>query len=293
MTTNWPAGQAAFVTGAASGIGLGMARALSAAGAKVALADIDAARLAKVEQELSAAGGTVVAVPLDVTDPDQWEAAADRAEQALGPISILCNNAGANGGAELDKTDLDVWRWVYRINVEAQFIGIATFLPRFKSRGGRAHIVNTASMAGIVPMVRVGAYSSAKFASFGLAMILRGEVAGTDIGVSVLCPGTVNTRISESSGHAEAELLGTPVNTAAIEGNNALLANGADPDRVGEQVVEAMQQGQFLIITHRDWEPLVAAVHSEIASTFAEFDNRYGPDHTAQILVQGISPVNT
>lgn len=270
-----------------------MARALVAAGAKVALADIDTTRLAKAEKELSDAGGTVVAVTLDATDPDQWSAAADRAEEALGPVSILCNNAGANGGAELDQTPLEVWRWVYRINVEAQFIGLSTFLPRFKSRGGRAHIVNTASMAGIVPMVRVGAYSSAKFASFGLSMILRGELQGTDIGVSVLCPGTVNTRISESSGVGEAKLLGVEANTAAIEANNALLAQGADPDRVGEQVVEAMQQGQFLIITHRDWEPLVTAVHDEIQRTFGEFDNRHGPDHTAQILAQGISPVAT
>lgn len=270
-----------------------MARALVAAGAKVALADIDAARLAKVEKELTAAGGTVVAVPLDVTDVDQWAAAADRAEEVLGPISILCNNAGANGGAALDHTSLDVWRWVYRINIEGQFIGLSTFLPRFKSRGGRAHIVNTASMAGLVPMAMVGAYSSAKFASFGLSMVLRTELQGTDIGVSVLCPGTVNTRISETSGEGEAKVLGAEVNTVAIEGNNALLAHGADPDRVGEQVLEAMQQGQFLIITHGDWWPLVDAVHTEIRTTFEEFDNRHGPDNTARILAQGVSPVTT
>lgn len=270
-----------------------MARALVAAGAKVALADIDASRLTKVEKELSDAGGTVVTVPLDVTDAEQWTSAADRAEQALGPISILCNNAGANGGGELDQTSLDVWRWVYKINVEGQFIGISTFLPRFKSRGGRAHIVNTASMAGIVPMTRVGAYSSAKFASFGLSWVMRDELAGTGIGVSVLCPGTVNTRISESSGVGEAKLLGVEVNHAAIEGNNALLAHGADPNRVGEQVVEAMQQGQFLIITHRDWLPLVDTVQNEIQRAFVEFDDRHGPDNTARILAQGVSPVTT
>ena len=251
------------------------------------------ARLAEAEKELTAAGGTVVAIPLDITDPDQWTAAADRAEEALGPISILCNNAGANGGGALDETPLDVWRWVYRINVEGQFLGLSTFVPRFKSRGGRAHIVNTASMAGMVPMAMVGAYSSAKFASFGLSMILRTELQGTDIGVSVLCPGTVNTRISESSGAGEAKLLGVEVNTAAVEGNNALLAQGADPNKVGEQVLEAMQDGQFLIITHGDWWPLVDAVHSEIRETFLGFDNRHGPDNTAKILASGISPVTT
>jgi NAD(P)-dependent dehydrogenase (short-subunit alcohol dehydrogenase family) len=288
---NWPAGQAAFVTGAASGIGLGMARALVGAGAKVALADIDADRLAAAARELTEAGGTVVAVPLDVTDPDQWTAAADRAEEALGPISILCNNAGINGGKEIDKTSLEVWRWVYRINIEAQFIGVSTFLPRFKARGGRCHIVNTASMAGIVPMQRVGAYSSAKFASFGFSMVLRDELKGTDIGVSVLCPGTVATRIAVNSGEREAALVGEAANSATIEGNFALTSQGADPDRVGDQVLEAMQQRQFLILTHSDWEPLVLAVHNEIQQAFAECDDRHGPDVSARYLVQGHNPV--
>jgi NAD(P)-dependent dehydrogenase (short-subunit alcohol dehydrogenase family) len=293
MAINWPAGQAAFVTGAASGIGLGMARALVAAGARVALADVDAARLAAVAQDLTDAGGTVVPVELDVADAGQWSAAADRAEDALGPISILCNNAGVNGGGLIDETPLEVWRWVFAINAEAQFIGVSTFLPRFKSRGGRGHIVNTASMAGIVPMIRVAAYSASKFASVGFSMVLRDELATTDIGVSVLCPGTVATRLNVNAAEAEAKLLGQEVNTAAVEGNGALLAQGADPDRVGKQVVEAMRERQFLIITHGDWEPLVARVHSEIARTFGEFDNRHGPDQSAQILMAGVSPVTT
>lgn len=293
MTTDWPTGQAAFVTGAASGIGLGIARALVAAGSKVALADIDAARLADVAKELTDAGGTVIAVPLDIADAEQWSAAADLAEAALGPITILCNNAGVNGGGLIDETPLDVWRWVFKINTEAQFIGVSTFLPRFKSRGGRAHIVNTASMAGLVPMARVGAYAASKFASVGFSMVLRTELQGTDIGVSVLCPGTVATRLNVTAGEGEAKVRGQALNTAAIEGNGALLAQGADPDRVGEQVLEAIQQRQFLIITHRDWEPLVTDVHSEIERTFSEFDNRHGVDPTAQILVEGTSPVAT
>ncbi|AMT72632.1 MULTISPECIES: SDR family NAD(P)-dependent oxidoreductase [Mycobacteroides] len=293
MTNDWPTGQAAFVTGAASGIGLGIARALVAAGAKVALADIDAARLVDVTQELTDAGGTVLAVPLDISDPEQWSAAADRAEEALGPISILCNNAGVNGGGLIDETPLDVWRWVFKINTEAQFIGVSTFLPRFKSRGGRAHIMNTASMAGIVPMARVGAYCASKFASFGFSMVLRDELQGTDVGVSVLCPGTVATRLNVTAGEAEAKVRGEGVNTAAVEGNGALLAAGADPDRVGEQVVEAIRQRDFLIITHRDWEPLVTAVHAEIGRTFGEYENRYGADPTVPFLIQGANPITT
>lgn len=293
MTTDWPVSEAAFVTGAASGIGLGIARALVRAGVKVALADIDAARLENVAKELTDAGGTVAATPLDIGEADQWADAADRAEAALGPISILCNNAGVNGGGLVDETPLDVWRWVFKINAEAQFIGVSTFLPRFKSRGGRAHIVNTASMAGLVPMARVSAYSASKFASVGFSMVLREELKVTDIGVSLLCPGTVATRLSVTAGEAEAKLLGQAVNTAAVDGNGALLAQGANPDLVGVQVVEAMRQRQFLIITHSDWKPLVTAVHTEIQRVFDEFDDRHGPDPTVPFLIGGESPITT
>jgi NAD(P)-dependent dehydrogenase (short-subunit alcohol dehydrogenase family) len=289
----WPQGKAAFVTGAASGIGLGISRALVAAGAKVALADIDGSRLADVGRELTDAGGVVTTVELDVSDVDHWAAVADRAEEAIGPISILCNNAGVNGGAAIDETPLEVWRWVHRINTDAQFIGVSTFLPRFKSRGGRAHIMNTASMAGIVPMVNVGAYVSSKFASLGFSMVLRDELRGSDIGVSALCPGTVATRLAKTAEEAQAKLLGREPNAGVAEQNLALLAQGADPARVGEQVVEAMQNRQFLIITHREWEPLVLGVHREIEQAFTEFDGRHGADATPQMLAAGANPTAT
>lgn len=288
---SWPSGEAAFVTGAASGIGLGIARALVAGGAKVALADLDRARLAEVADELVEAGGEVAVVVLDVGDPDAWAVAADQAEEILGPISILCNNAGVSGGGPLDQTPLKVWRWVHQVNLDAQFLGVSTFLPRFKSRGGRAHIVNTASMSGIVPMANVGAYTSSKFASLGFTMVLRDELAGTDIGVSALCPGTVATRLALTAEQEQAKLLGREPNMKAAEQNRQLQSAGADPDRVGEQVVEAMQAGQFLIITHREWEPLVQRVHGEIDQAFAEFDGRHGPDRTAQIMVDGTTPI--
>lgn len=289
----WPSGEAAFVTGAASGIGLGTARALVAAGAKVALADIDGVRLDEVAAELRAQGGTVATVPLDVTDADAWAAAADKAENELGPISILCQFAGVSGAAPIDKLTLQVWRWVYSINIEAQFIGVSTFLPRFKARGGRAHILNTASMAGIVPMINVSAYSSSKFASVGFTMVLRDELHGTEIDVSLLCPGAVATRLGKTAEELQAKLEGRDPNQHVIEGNTAATATGADPDRVGEQVVEAIQNKDFLIITHHEWLPLVQRVHTEIEETFAKFDRRHGIDQTALMLAQGDSPVTT
>jgi NAD(P)-dependent dehydrogenase (short-subunit alcohol dehydrogenase family) len=287
----WPAGEAAFVTGAASGIGLGISRALVAAGAKVALADINKDRLTAVVRELTEAGGTVTAVQLDVSDADSWTAAADRAEQALGPVSILVNNAGVNGGGRIEDTPLKVWRWVFAINTEGQFNGVSTFLPRFRERGGRAHIMNTASMSGLVPMANVGAYTASKFASVGFSGVLREELRGTDIGVSLLTPGTVATGITRNAAEAEEKLLGRPVNEAAVAANTAMLERGADPDLVGEQVVDAMRQRQYAIVTHRDWKPAVERVQAEFIQAFDEFDDRYGEDRSARLLAQGADPV--
>lgn len=270
-----------------------MARALVAAGAKVALADIDGARLAEVAKELTDAGGTVTTLELDISDAGLWEDAADRAERALGPISILANNAGVSGSGPIDQAPLEVWRWVHRINTDAQFYGVSTFLPRFKSRGGRAHIINTASMAGLVPMVHNAVYASSKFASVGFSLVLRKELEGTGIGVSLLCPGTVSTRLVATAEEARAKLLGGEINTASIEANDVLLAQGADPDRVGDQVLEAMQQRQFLIITHREWEPLVLDVHREIEGAFAAFDGRHGVDPSPLMMLKGENPITS
>lgn len=287
----WPAGEAAFVTGAASGIGLGIARALVAAGAKVALADIDGERLDEVAGELTGAGGVVTSVELDVSEAGEWETAANKAEEALGPVSILCNNAGVNGGGPIDETPLEVWRWVQQINIDAQFMGVSTFLPRFKGRGGRAHIMNTASMAGLAPMASVGAYVSSKFASVGFTLVLREELRGSDIGVSLLCPGVVATRLALTAETGQAKLLGREPNMAVAEQNRALQAQGADPDRVGEQVVAAIGDNQFWIVTHGDWKPLVVGWHHEIEKVLTEFDGRYGPDVTVQMMLGGVNPV--
>ncbi|GAA2095037.1 SDR family oxidoreductase [Brevibacterium salitolerans] len=283
----WPAGETALVTGAASGIGLGISRALVAAGAKVALVDIAADRLAAAVDQITAGGGEAIALEFDVSDPEAWQDAADRAEQALGPVSIVCSNAGVSGGGPLDQISLDVWRFVQRINIDAQFLAISTFLPRMKARGGRAHIMSTASQAGLVPMANVGAYVASKFASVGLALSLREELRGSDIGVSVLCPGTVATHLARTDAEVQAKQLNRDFSAEAVEQNDSLLTQGADPDRVGEQVVEAMQNGDFFIVTHVEWQPLVQRVHDEIAQAYADFDRRHGVDPTPAILLSG------
>lgn len=292
-TAQWPRDEVAFVTGAASGIGLGIARALVASGAKVALADIDEERLKTAVAELTGHGGQAVAITLDISDADAWESAADRAEAALGAISILCNNAGVHGGTAIENTSLAVWQWVNRINNEAQFIGVSTFLPRFKKRGTRAHIVNTASMSALVPMVNNAAYTASKFASYGFSLVLRDELIGSNIDVSILFPGSVATRLSETAEIEQAKLLGREPNRKAIAENLTGLARGANPDHVGAQVVQAMQDQQFVIITHKEWEPLVLRPQNEVRAAFSSFDSRHGVDPVPQVLIGGGNPISS
>ncbi|MEV6060947.1 SDR family NAD(P)-dependent oxidoreductase [Nocardia asteroides] len=265
----WPSGKAAFVTGAASGIGLGIARALIAEGAAVALADVDGTRLTAAVDDITAQGGTAVAIELDVSAEDAWNTAADRAEAAIGPISILVNNAGVISSAPIAQTTPEAWRRNFRINAEGQFLGTSTFLPRFLERGGRAHILNTSSMGGLMPIPGVGAYCASKFASFGLSLVLREELRDTDISVSVLTPGTVATGMTAAAG-----------------------AGGANPDRVGEQVVEALRDKRFLIPTHGAFEPILARLHREIEQAFRDTDDRHGPDPSAAMLLAGTDPLD-
>jgi short-subunit dehydrogenase len=124
-------------------------------------------------------------------------------------------------------------------------------------------------------------------------MVLRDELQGTGIGVSLLCPGTVATRLNKTAEELQAKLEDREPDERVIEGNGAALSRGADPDRVGEQVVEAMQNGQFLIITHYEWLPLVKRVHKEIEDTFEAFDRRHGVDETAVFLVEGGNPITS
>ena len=269
----WPSGEAAFVTGAASGIGLGIARALIKQDVKVALADVDAAKLTAVAEELAAQGATVIAIPLDVSEAGQWVEAADRAEAALGPISIVVNNAGIVRNAPLVETSLELWHRSFAINVDGQFLGTNTFLPRILARGGRGHILNTASMGALMPIPGIGAYVASKFASMGYSMVLREELKGTEVGVSVLTPGTVVTGMTAAEG--------TDVRPA-----------GADPDRVGEQVVEAILAGRFYIPTHSDYDPIVAEIHREIEQAFADTADWHGPDPSVQFLLGGADPVD-
>ena len=257
-------GRTAFITGGANGIGLGIARSLARAGAKLALADIDEAALAQAKAEFE--GITEVeTVKLDVRDRAAYAAAAEQIESALGPVSLLFNNAGVAGGTSLDKLTYELWDWAIGINLGGVINGVQTFLPRMLQRKQGGHIVNTASGAGLVYAGTGVLYTTAKFGVVGMSEALNADLKTANIGVSVLCPGPVATGIV----HRTAAL--TPKSDKAISKEheaavsarlNAIsqtLQQGTSIDKVGELVLAAIAGNHLYIHTDRLVEEFVKA----------------------------------
>ena len=232
------AGKAAIVTGAASGIGLAIARALVACGADLAIADIDAHGLEAAHAELAATGRRVVSRVLDVRDAGAVAEAAAHFDARLGPIHLLFNNAGIDMSGTLASLSLDDWHRVFDVNVFGVVHGLRYFVPLLQRHGERAHVVNTASGAGfwVNNTVAMGAYAATKYAVVAISEALEQEFAGTPLGVSVLCPGPVATAIAERSPGASAAL-------------RASLAAGTAPQDVADWLLAAMAQNEFYVFT--------------------------------------------
>ena len=196
-------GKVAFITGGGSGVGLGLARAFVAAGMKVAIADVRADHL---EEATAALGDDVLAIRLDVTDREAFARAADETERALGNVHVLCNNAGVNLFNDIADATYQDWDWVLGVNLGGVVNGIVTFVPRIKAHGDGGHVVNTASMAAFVAGPGAGIYTTAKFGVHGLSDALRWSLLPHGIGVSMVCPGLVKSKIYESDLIRPAEL---------------------------------------------------------------------------------------
>ena len=169
------AGKVAFVTGAASGMGLAMARSFAAAGMQVALADIEEDALQRAHASFGPGNADTIALPLDVTDRDAMAEAADRTEAAFGKIHVLCNNAGVAISASFADTAYADWDWVLGVNLQGVINGVATILPRIAAHGEGGHVVNTASVAGLLAFGRAGIYNTSKFAVLGMSEAMRAD----------------------------------------------------------------------------------------------------------------------
>jgi len=255
-------GCAAFVTGGASGIGFGIAQALADAGARIALADVDRSALDAAADRLRSAGATVLPLVLDVRQAEAWQSAAEQAEAELGSVQLLFSNAGVLGSRlPLEQTSVDAWRWTFDINVEGSLHAIRTFVPRMRRSGQPGHVVITASLGGFLVQPANGLYSATKGAVIAMAESLRGELAGSSIGVSVLCPGLVRSNL-----HDNARKLAPPGLSLGPEEPElvAALKQSMDPRAVGEMVLDGILARRFWLFTHPELAPLVEQRSREI-----------------------------
>lgn len=248
-------GKTAVVTGGASGIGLGMARAFGGAGMSLVLGDVETDRLDAAVEELRAAGYKAIGVTTDVSDEAQVQALADAALSEFGSVHVVSNNAGVGIGGAVEKMGLNDWQWTFNVNLWGVIYGVRTFVPILKEQG-EGHITATSSMAGLVGGPMLGAYHVSKHAVVGLMDSLRIElkVAKSDVRASVLCPGPVDTNVAFSERNRPAHL---PRKKKAggkqkdFAGDlNTILAAGLPPEEVGELVLDAVQNERFWILTH-------------------------------------------
>jgi NAD(P)-dependent dehydrogenase (short-subunit alcohol dehydrogenase family) len=243
----------AFVTGAASGIGLGITRALVDAGARVMMADIEAPALAAAASELAIDGGQdggeIDTVVCDVSDRDSVFAAAEATLAAFGRVHLVCNNAGVSTGGLIEDCDEGDWGWSVGVNYLGVVHGCQAFVPHIKRQGEGGHIVNTSSMAGLLGgMPGWGPYNSTKFAVVGLTEVLRQEGRTGGFGASVLCPGGVRTNIYDAPRNRPGRF-GKQVSKVAFEDISEGIAQGLDPDIVGRLVVEGVLANRLYIFT--------------------------------------------
>lgn len=251
----------AVVTGAASGIGRALAERCAQEGMKVVLADISADNLARVETELKAAGATVLSVPTDVTKGEDIETLAQKTLDAFGAVHLLFNNAGVNAGTSIWESTVSDWAWVLGVNLWGVIHGVRIFVPIMLEQDTECHLVNTASISGLISGPALGVYKASKHAVVSLTETLFHELRliGAKVKVSVLCPGSVDTNIMNAERTRPAELQNEPASSLVSPEQEKLgqfmqqsIQAGIPPRQVATQVFEAIKAEKFYILTHPD-----------------------------------------
>ena len=274
-------GKTAFVTGAASGIGLGIATAFAQAGAKVMLCDIEDAALQTALAELKRTNADVDGVRADVSLKGELQAAAEATIARYGKVYILVNNAGVGGGGPYGTWSDASWDWVLGVNLRSVVWGVEIFGPLIERHGEGGHIVSTASIAGLISGNSL-AYNVAKYGVVALSEGLWAELTPRGIGVSVLCPGYIRTQILESRRNLPerfaGKIAGAPPTSGpiadAIRMIRERLDQGIDPAYVGELVREAVENDWFYIFTDTEFEPMVQARFAAIKKGFDRIRGR-------------------
>jgi NAD(P)-dependent dehydrogenase (short-subunit alcohol dehydrogenase family) len=266
----------AVVTGGGSGIGRAIALALADAGADVVIADLDGRAAEAVAAEVAARGRRGLAVETDVSERASVDRLADAAWNALGAVHVLCNNAGVFRGGPLDRASDADWQWLVAVNLWGVVHGIQAFVPRLRDQGQGGHVVNTASLAGQFGVPGTGIYTATKYAVVGLSEVLAQDLAAHGIGVSVLCPGMVSTRIWEGARHRPAAFGGpepSPPGTGEF-----LSQAGIDPAVAGDEVVQAIRSNRLYVFTHPELRGMVDARSRRVLADYDELVARRAGD---------------
>lgn len=269
------AGRVAVVTGGASGIGFALASAFAAEGMKVVLGDIEAPALDDAVGKLEAAGAEVIGVRTDVSDGAQVQALADAAVARFGAIHIVCNNAGVGAGGFSWEAPLATWEWVLGVNLWGVIHGLRAFVPILMQQP-EAHVVNTASVAGLVGGPFMGPYNASKHAVVAISETLYHEMGliAPQVKVSVLCPGWVRTRIAESARNRPAGDDGDVADNSLMSGVlQPFIDNGMAPEEVASKVLSAIRAERFWILPHDGTEDFWVKFVNERTQSLADRTN--------------------
>lgn len=265
-------GKTAFITGGGSGIGLGMAEALAAQGANLMLADLDTDALADAKTTIRAFKVDVDTVQVDVASRDDMARAAEETISRFGKVHVLCNNAGVGHSGTIGEIDPGDWDWLLDVNLFGVINTTEAFLPHLTNHGEDRHIVNTASMAGLVASAKTEVYTATKYAVVALSECWHAELKEKGIGVSVLCPGLTRSRIDTSRRSRDPRYGDDPSpDRPLVEGVDfaALLASGTPAEAVGNLVVESILADRLYILPHTEYED---ALNNRFTEMLAAFD---------------------
>lgn len=255
-----------MVTGGASGIGLALAQCFAREGMRLVLADIEQPALDQAGRSLQDQGANVLARHCDAANASDVDALAEAAYSRYGAVNILCNNAGVGGvAAPIWMQTRDTWNWVLGVNMMGVLHGIRSFLPRMLAGGQPGYVVNTASVAGLVTGPLISPYYASKHAVVAISESLYFDlqIVKSDIGVSVLCPGFVKTRIGESARNRPVGDFGP--SPSDLKGKmQELIEQGAPPEDIARKVLDAIETRQFWILTHPEMDPRIIDRHERM-----------------------------
>lgn len=278
------AGRTAFITGGGSGVALGQAKVFAQAGCKVAIADIRQDHLDEAMAWFDGRGHDVMAVKLDITDRAAYARAADEVEAKLGPVELLFNTAGVSIFGPLQNATYDDWDWQLDVNLKGVINGIQTFVRRMIERGRGGHIVNTASMSAFVALKGTGIYCTSKMAIRGLSECLALDLADHGIGVSMLCPGAVNSNIHEAVLTRPAHLQKTGYYGAdpdVMAHLKQVIAVGMEPEVLAQYVLKGVEADQLYILPYPEFRGTLEEIHERVMAAVARPED--DPDYAKRV----------